>query len=116
VTLVVARQCLAVSLNQARTALRGTRCCDCFCARQIPGTTEWMAGSPNKPCVVTAAKGSAPANVGGVSNGLFGAAAMELRTGADTLPSPARAPSSPRTARGEWAVGTRARQAIDPVT
>ena len=48
---------------------------------QIPGTTEWMAGPSDKGCTVQAAKGSGYASVGGVSTGVYGAAAMEMKTG-----------------------------------
>ena len=47
----------------------------------IPGTTEWQGGSRPVDCRVNVALGTAPASVCGVSTGLYGAAAMQLRTG-----------------------------------
>ncbi len=40
-----------------------------------------MAGPSDKGCTVQVPKGSGYANVGGVSTGMFGAAAMEMKTG-----------------------------------
>ncbi len=53
--------------------------------RQIPGTTEWMGGSPNRDGSVSVTLGMGSTSVGGVSTGLYGAAGMLLLTGTTTM-------------------------------
>lgn len=48
---------------------------------QVPGTTEWMGGVASKSCSGVTKKGTTTL-VNGVSTGLYGAAAMHVRTGA----------------------------------
>ena len=54
---------------------------------QIPGTTEWMGGSSPKACNVAVPVGSAPVLVGGVSTGVYGAAAQDVATGESSAQS-----------------------------
>ncbi len=54
---------------------------------QIPGTTEWMGGSSPKACNVAVPVGSAPVLVGGVSTGVYGAAAQDVATGESSTQS-----------------------------